>query len=49
MGTETRLWGRKRLLPVTYSLTNLVYPYTLGVTDIMPTNRKDKIIQGRTL
>jgi len=29
------LWGRKRfLLPVTYFPTNLVYPFTLRVTDI---------------
>jgi len=29
------LWGRKRfILPVTYFLTNLVYPFTLPVTGI---------------
>jgi len=29
------LWGRKRfLMPVTYFLTNLVYPFTLRVTGI---------------
>jgi len=33
------LWGRKRfLLPVTYFPTNLEYPFTLRVTDIIITN-----------
>jgi len=33
----------------TYFSTNSVYPFTPQVTGIMPTNRKDKIIQGRTI